>query len=299
MLKACLDSTLTQQLPDNWQLEVHVIDNDPESTLVNEVENWSMTTTIPIRYFREPRRGIPFARNTACEYSLKHQADWVVFIDDDELAMNGWLNAYAEAVAKYTSDVYTGPVKYIFPNDSAEWLANKNEDKTIDGTLKERAATNNVMIAKHVLSPDGMNLTFDNQMSMMGGSDSDFFIRLVATGGKIIFVKNALVSEEVLPNRTTLVWRLKRQFRSSTNRIYIYMKLYGPKKTTFMALKESLRHLLDGTIGLIFSPIFLVAGKNNFKKRFYHALRHFAKLGGNIFGLFGMHPEPYRIIDGN
>jgi succinoglycan biosynthesis protein ExoM len=298
MLKACLDSILSQEVPLDWQLEVIVVDNDINATLAEDIKIWSLSTNIPIRYFIESKRGIPFARNTACEESLKQQADWIVFIDDDELACSGWIKAYTVAITKYQAHAYTGPVNYIFPSDSADWLANNNEDRTADGTYKERASTNNVMISKQVISGDGMKLRFDNQMALMGGSDSDFFMRLVAIGGKIAFVKEALVSEDVLPNRTSIVWRLKRQYRSSTNRVYIYIKLYGLKKTILIALKESLRHLLDGTLGLISAPLFLVAGKNKFKRRLYHALRHYAKLGGNIFGLFGMHPQPYKTIDG-
>jgi succinoglycan biosynthesis protein ExoM len=298
MLKACLDSILAQQLPENWQLEIQIIDNDKESVVESDVKNWASQARVPVRYYTEMKRGIPFARNAACEQSLEHQADWIVFIDDDELACEGWLGAYAIAVTKFAADAYTGPVKYIFPADYADWLANKNEDNTVDGAYKARASTNNVMISKQVISQDGFNLTFDNQMALMGGSDSDFFMRLVASGGKIAFVKEALVSEDVLPNRTSIIWRLKRQYRSSTNRVYIYIKLYGLKRTILLSLKESLRHLFDGTTGLISAPLFLVAGKNKFKRRLYHALRHYAKLGGNIFGLFGMHPQPYKTIDG-
>jgi len=299
MLRACLDSVLAQILPEDWQLEVQIIDNDAEAVIEKDVKEWTSHTRVPVHYFIESRRGIPFARNTACEQSLKHGADWIVFIDDDEIALESWLSAYVEAVSKYKADAYTGPVKYIFPADSADWLANKNDDGTTDGAIKPRASTNNVMIAKNVISEHGMGLSFDNKMAMMGGSDSDFFMRLVAANGKIVFVKNALVSEEVLPNRTTLLWRLKRQYRSSTNRVYINIKLYGLTRTILVSLKESLRHFLDGAIGLIFSPLFILAGKNIFKKRLYHALRHFAKLGGNILGLFGIHPEPYRVIDGH
>ncbi len=86
MLKACLDSILAQQLPENWQLEIQIIDNDKESVVESEVKKWASQARVPVRYFTEMKRGIPFARNAACEQSLEHQADWIVFIDDDELA---------------------------------------------------------------------------------------------------------------------------------------------------------------------------------------------------------------------
>lgn len=298
MLHACLTSILTQSIPAQWQVEIQIIDNDVQSDINSKLSEWAFSQQIPIHYKIEPVRGIPMARNTACQSSLNHQADWIIFIDDDETAKEGWLEAYATAINSNEAEVYTGPVEYHFPNDSAEWLANENFDRTPNGKLLKRAATNNVMIARKVFASDGMNMRFDEKMALMGGEDSDFFMRYVAQNGKIIFVKNAIVSEDVMLNRTTLQWRLNRQFRSSIHRIYSYHKLYGYKYTLCAALKQSVRHLIDGTIGLVTSPLFLLNSKNSFKRHFYHALRHYAKLLGNLTGLVCHNFEGYKITDG-
>jgi len=55
-------------------------------------------------------------------------------------------------------------------------------------------------------------------------------MRLVHQGGRIVYLSDAVVSEAVVPNRLTIRWRLKRQYRSSANRVYIESKLFGAKK---------------------------------------------------------------------
>jgi succinoglycan biosynthesis protein ExoM len=141
-------------------------------------------------------------------------------------------------------------------------------------------------------------LDFDTNMAFTGGSDSDFFMRVVHQGGRIVFVKDAVVSEVVLDNRLRLFWRLKRQYRSSANRIYIELKLYGFQKTLITSLKEFARHLIEGSLRLVTSPLYLFVGRINFKRSSYHGWRHFAKAAGIISGLFGKHPQPYKKIDG-
>lgn len=299
MLKECLNSIIGQKIPENWLLEIHIIDNDPNSILEKDILYWTATSNYKIRYFKETKIGIPYARNTACSQSIVHQADWIVFIDDDEIALPNWLNAFIEATKKWEADAFTGPVQYIFPGKTGRWLSNPNDNNTQDGARKKRASTNNVMIAKHVIANEGMNLCFDEKMAFMGGSDTDFFMRLTLNNGVIRFIKHAVVSETVLLNRTKIWWRLKRQYRSSCNRIYIHKKLFGIQNTTFMAAKECIRHLIDGVVSFFISPIFLLMGWHSFKKRYYHSLRHLAKGLGNIAGVLGLYPQPYKSIDGH
>jgi succinoglycan biosynthesis protein ExoM len=150
------------------------------------------------------------------------------------------------------------------------------------------------LINASILSPQRFGLSFDTNMAFTGGSDSDFFMRLVHAGGSILHVSRAIVREVVLPNRLSISWRLTRQYRSSTNRVYINTKLYGRRKATFYSIKETVRHLIEGTLGLIFCVLFLLSGYQKFKRHFYHSLRHLAKGAGNFLGLFGAKPQPYQ-----
>jgi len=298
MLQRCLDSILQQKIPSGLDVEILIVDNEVSSNLFNVLDSKIQESSIKINYVIEPQLGIPFARNTACRESMNRKADWILFLDDDEEADPGWLEAYQKASETMEADVYTGPVRYIFPAGYAEWLENKGISKTSDGYLLKRASTNNVMFSSRLLMNPLTKLEFDTNMAFTGGSDSDFFMRVVHQGGRIVFVKDAVVSEVVLDNRLRLHWRLKRQYRSSANRIYIESKLYGFQKTLITALRELARHLIEGSLRLVTSPLYMFVGQINFKRSYYHGLRHFAKAAGIISGLFGKHPQPYKKIDG-
>ena len=299
MLMACIESILKQSISDEWSVELQIVDNDPDSTLYEDLSKFIQTgTAIIIHYAHEKTVGIPYARNTACKLSLEHGADWIIFIDDDEMAEPNWLIAYYQATKQYDAEAYSGPVKYDFPDDYAEWLGNKGDLDTKDGTIKKRASTNNALIHSKLVSQSGYGLQFDTRMTFTGGSDTDFFMRFVKMGGKIVHVSQALVAEKVTANRLKISWRLKRQYRSSTNRVYINKKLLGINKAIFMAIKESIRHLVEGCLSLLICWIYIVKGKNSFKRQYYHSLRHLAKGFGNFSGIFGIQPQPYKSIDG-
>lgn len=298
MLQNCLESLMHQAVPTDWIVEILIVDNDANETAKALIENYQTRSVFPIHYFCEKNQGIPFARNRGCVESLAKNADWILFMDDDETADPNWFMAYHEAVQKYQGDVYSGPVRYIFPDDYSDWLGNKGDSETPDGALKKRASTNNALVNRKVLEHPGYHLRFDNNLAYTGGEDTDFFIRYEKMGGKIIHVSQAIVVEEVTQNRLTISWRLKRQYSSSTNRVYVNKKIMGSFKAVLLALKEFLRHSAEGSLGLLISPIFMIKGKNIFKRKVYHALRHMAKGIGSLTGIFNMQPEPYKSPDG-
>lgn len=297
LLGKCLDSLLAQTIPADWTVEILVIDNDAASGGAGRPDFSSQPSPMEIRYIVEPQMGIPYARNAGCKESLRLGADWVIFMDDDEEALPGWFEAYHQARNTVEAAAYSGPVRYLFPAGYAEWLENKGTRDVKDGTLLDRASTNNAMVQARILQAPG--LSFDTQMAFTGGSDTDFFRRLTHQGDKIVFVKDAMVSEVVLPNRLHMRWRLERQYRSSANRVYVDMKLLGVRKTTVRSAKEFLRHLVEGSLRLLTSPLGLLAGWLKFKRNAYHGFRHFAKASGIVAGFLGKHPQPYSVTDGH
>ncbi|XQF90029.1 hypothetical protein ACOBV8_16020 [Pseudoalteromonas espejiana] len=57
-----------------------------------------------------------------------------------------------------------------------------------------------------------MNLSF-NESLIHGGEDKELFLRLTACGGKIKWVNNAMVQENIVIERLTTKWALRRCFR--------------------------------------------------------------------------------------
>jgi glycosyltransferase involved in cell wall biosynthesis len=63
----------------------------------------------PLRYVVEPRRGLSFVRNRAISEARAARADFVAFLDDDEVATAPWLTELLRVQGRYAADVVTGP----------------------------------------------------------------------------------------------------------------------------------------------------------------------------------------------
>jgi succinoglycan biosynthesis protein ExoM len=298
MLQQCLGSVFRQAVPEGWRIELLVVDNDAASTLPPVLQPMIERAPFQVHYVVEPQQGIPYARNAACRESLRLGADWLLFLDDDEEAEPNWLQAYAHAVGRATADAYTGSVRFVLPevlggpSQIGCTLANK-----ADLCSLKRAATNNVMISTAILTPPHA-MAFDTCMAFSGGSDLEFFTRLTEQGGKILFVKDAVVSERVLEHRLRLGWKLQRQYRVSANKIYIKFKKYGVFKTVVFSQKELLMRMLEGLLFGIATLPCLLAGRKRYENMRLKCLVSFAKAAGIVTGLFGCHPQPYKKIDG-
>jgi len=300
MLEQCLVSLQALDCPEDWEVVLVLVDNDPDAPISAANPLFSPEARFPLYRFVENQRGIPHARNRVCRESMALGAQFLLFLDDDEEAEPQWLNAYRDAMDEFVGEAYTGPVNYRFPPGFEDWLGNKGFSGTKRGSLLKRASTNNVLVDIKRLQEMGFAIEFDTYMEMTGGSDTEFFMRLVKDGGRIVYVNDAVVSEEVVTNRLTIRWRLKRQYQSSANRIYIESKLYGGNTTAAGAKRrEILRHLGEGILRLATSPLLLIGGYRKFKRGWYHGLRHFAKGAGICAGLRGSHVYLYSKTDGH
>jgi len=298
MLERALISILSQEVPIEWDLSLIVANNDQEFKVDNLIQEINKKTKIPIYLINILDLGIPYCRNACCDKSVELGADWIIFIDDDEVALPGWLIAYDAAIKNYISDVFTGPVNYIFPDDYKKWLGNNQTSLKKTGRELCTASTNNVMFSTSILKGDP-TLRFDTKMALTGGSDKDFFSRYVHRGGKIIAVGDATVEEYVVTERLKLSWRFRRQKQSSANTIYTQKKLFPITKVYRKAAYEVVRRILDGTLGIFSIPFSLLYGCSAAKRSFYHGIRHYAKALGIISGILNRNINFYEKTDGN
>lgn len=294
MLKSCLDSIANQVVPDAWDLSLVLVDNDPYSELVCGLQKIAASYPFNIQYFIEPSRGIPFARNAACELALDSGADWIIFIDDDEEAEAGWLLAYDRALRKFDAKVLAGAVRYISHDGAEEFV--RIDGKRLPGQpgFLESAATNNVMFSADILRPP-ISLRFDNFMALTGGSDTDFFLRYRQKGGDIVGVPDSVVIELVGEQRSTVRWKLARLYRSQSNRSYINAKLHGK----WCSVKSTFRIFWRTIPSLLVSPFYFLLAIIFWRVDFVlRALKPWVRCFGSIMGCVGVMPKPYKKTDG-
>ena len=91
--------------------EVLVVDNNSTDNTSDVVQNIAKNES-RLRYVFEPKQGIVPARNRAIEESLSH--DYLVFIDDDELPKDGFLQAALDGLESEGADCVGGKIKNLW-----------------------------------------------------------------------------------------------------------------------------------------------------------------------------------------
>lgn len=213
-LRRLLESLCAQTFRDDPpELEIVVVDNEADGTSAAVCDSFRADSKWPIRHEVEPRRGIPFARNKAVGCVLD-TADFVAFIDDDEVAEPDWLDELLRIQRETGAAVVTGPVEPYFPEPVAEWIVRGRffeSRRYPTGKRVDVAYTHNVLTESRVYR--GMKKHFDEKFIMTGGSDSDFFRRVQRAGNAIVWVDSALVREWIPPTRANLAWLVRRWYR--------------------------------------------------------------------------------------
>jgi len=77
----------------NFAFEVLVLDNGCDKALQGEVEQIAEQTVVPVRYIPVPEIGLHNARHAGVEEA---KSDILVFVDDDIVAAEGWLQAIVD-----------------------------------------------------------------------------------------------------------------------------------------------------------------------------------------------------------
>lgn len=118
LLRAALESVQHLSVPESWEAEILVIDNnssDHTAAVVRESKQGSF----PVRWILELNQGVSHARNRgASEAAFEHLA----YFDDDELVDKGWLEAYAAVRMVHHPDCVVGPVEPLFEQVPPKWM---------------------------------------------------------------------------------------------------------------------------------------------------------------------------------
>ncbi|MFP4003962.1 MAG: glycosyltransferase family 2 protein [Alphaproteobacteria bacterium] len=293
LLRRCLRSILPQLPAHGGAAWLAVIDNDPAGSARPVVEEESAASGQVIQYAVEPEIGIPHARNRAADLCLEAKADWLVFIDDDALAGPGWIGALLSAVSEYSADAIAGPVEMPLPDPVPFWAIPADAESPGEGAVIKVACTNNVAIRSGVFR-EHPALRFDTAMRFTGGSDADFFRRLVAAGGTIRWSERLRVSEPLTRERLTFRWQMARQFRIACNKLYSYSKLRPVPALYARRFLRAVWFLFSGSAVFLGGMMLLPLGPKRFRKPVLGAALHVSWALGTFAGLMGCSAQPYR-----
>jgi GT2 family glycosyltransferase len=269
-------------------IEIVIVDNDVNETAALIVESARQISPFTIHYFVEPTRGIASARNRVLQVAIDLEADYLAFIDDDEVMKPDWLIHLLARMRETGSDAVGGPVEAVYPENAPRWVIKNKCAKGKKSKIRRIPYTNNVLISAYMFRYTG--LRFDTSLRFSGGEDVDFFNRGKKRGYTYAFSDIAIVYESVPLSRLTLKWRFQRRMNVATSNVILYKKEHNLISTIKKHGLRALPRLIYGPL-LIISSLFL-------KSNFCRGLKHTASSLGTIIGLFGFNSNEYRNIHG-
>lgn len=219
-------NTLASQVTDGkFAYSIVVADNDAAESARTVVEGMAAKYPVSLVYCTEPRRSIAHVRNMTIARS---SGELIAFIDDDEFPENNWLlNLFGTLTAHECAGVL-GPVRPFYPPGTPEWVKRagffeRPEHPTGYTMPWQGCRTGNVLFRRRII--EGMDQPFSPSFGT-GGSDVDFFRRMIDIGHRFVWCNEAPVHEEVPPNRWKRRILLKRailrgqnSFRHRNNRM--------------------------------------------------------------------------------
>jgi GT2 family glycosyltransferase len=273
------------------EMSIVVVDNDVERSAEAACQQARARTNWPLRYEVEPRRGIPFVRNKAV--ACAGQADFVAFLDDDEVPEPCWLDELLDVQARFGADVVTGPTLCSYAEDAPAWVKNGRfyqPPRYATGQRLETAYTGNVLIRAEVFRQ--VRPLFDERIGLGVGEDVNFFRRVQRAGYTIVWADQAVVTQSMPASRTTARGILQRAFSIGNAHSHLKFDDWPTFAAVLAVLCEASCTFAKG-MGLL--PLGLFLGKRGFVRSLWHVYR----AAGMLVGLMGFRYPYYRMTHGS
>lgn len=236
-------------------VEVVVVDNCPDASAQGVVARHS---EYGIRYEHESRSGVVYARNRGVAAA---RGAYVIFLDDDEVPMVGWLDAWlGQADGKI--DASFGRIVPRFlrpcpPDLLAQVTRNFSRDmrRSHGANITDVSAylgTGNAMF--HKARCLGRDEPFDLRFNARGGEDVWLIRGLVRDGRQLTWNYEALVEELVPADRMTLPSLRLRRFNQGQLRGVLAYGSGGPAglaRALFWMLAGAVQFLVFGTAAML------------------------------------------------
>ena len=267
-------------VPEGVEVEAVVVENDTPTDVAPP------PTAFPLRHAFEPVPGIPAARNRSLQLALDSpEVDAVAFLDDDETVDPQWLTALCRGRQEHGTPVVTGPAIPRFPEDAPTWAEASGAyqpPRYATGTRRPWAFTHNAMIDAGVLRRE--DFRFDESMRHGGGSDKEFFRRVVDAGHEIAWVDDAIAHEWYPADRIRFGWVFRRSYRLGTNALQAegLTGLSGRARLLLRAARFTIRGFLRGAGSLPHPSIALARMSWDL-----------GRASGLVAGVFGRRYEEY------
>lgn len=207
-LPTALNSLNSLNLPDNFQWEVIIVDNNSTDNTKEVVDEFIENSKLNLRYVKETQQGLSHARNKGIKES---KGKYIAFTDDDTIVDSQWIARLHETFQEYGCDCVGGRI-YIKPEkELPRWL--KKElwgflgfldygDKLLE-IKDEKIFGGNMVFSKEILSKTGyFNTELGRTLSALtGGEEAELIQKIKNLGGTIMYQPSAIVHHVIGPEK--------------------------------------------------------------------------------------------------
>ncbi|MGI9603827.1 MAG: glycosyltransferase [Acidimicrobiales bacterium] len=198
---------------DHVEVTVIVADNGDDHTAALVHGEFAPGAPFECIYLHEPRAGFVHARNAVLD-TVDLDTDWVAFLDDDEDVHPLWLLELLAAADQHQADVVAGRIVAVCAEPVEDWrleLRNIDHGDAPTGTPVTHAAGGNLLIRRHLLH----TTRFDEDFNRSGGEDGMITLQLGADGATMIWCREAVVHDHLVPSDFDTATVLKRELQGS------------------------------------------------------------------------------------
>jgi len=252
-IKIALNSLMNQKVQGR-DVEIVVADNDPAGSAEKAVEGFAKKSPFEVVYAHVPQPGVSNARNGAL---AKARGRFIVFLDDDMEALDGWVQALIDTSLKFKAGIVFGPAMARMPNPSdprnpyMEPFFSRIAEKKTEGIMNETLGTGGCLLDLSLCAMPSP--PFDTSLNETGGEDDILFDHLRLGGTKVAWSPKAKAWEIVPAKRATPEYIWTRNFAFGQGPTHIHASR-GWKGTLGV-----LRFMTTGSIQLcMYAPVYFI-----------------------------------------
>jgi succinoglycan biosynthesis protein ExoM len=162
------------------------------------------STSLKLHYSSITERGLVSARNAAVRKALSLSPEFLVFIDDDEIPLPGWISHLLQTMSDSRADFANGPVVPLYAVEPPRWATQGSFFHAEGDSLR----TSNLIMRAAAL-PSDETQWFQPEFNFSGGEDNELLSRL-KNAGAVHAVAAAALVQEIVPEsrmRRRYIWR--------------------------------------------------------------------------------------------
>ncbi len=225
VLRDALTSLEAQTLPRD-RFEVLVVDNASTDDTPEVVAGFARRGKMSVRGVREMELGLDAARNRGVREA---RGEIIAFLDDDARARSDWAAAILDGFAQHDAPIVGGKVDLVWEAPRPAWFSDVLLRYLIHCDYGTEVAEilgppwlygTNVAFRRQIFQEIGLfRLDLDRKgSSLMGGGDTEFFIRARARGKRLLYLPELVVDHRVPASRLTREFFRERLFYSGYTR---------------------------------------------------------------------------------